>query len=472
MKIFPKYYSRQSQKVNWYNLHRKIANLQIRIVRQLEKKNFRKVRNLQRLLIKSFGPQLLISQKMIGLNSVDKFNLYKKTRNSLFLNSLNLNNFIQSQSYGTFRRPPGDHNGSIYYKFLELLWVLAFIPINETLSDPLSYNCRIYRTQVDILKEFSKIYHFTNYKWLLIIKPTGFFGKRNEEWLKNNILLEKKVLKLFLEEEKLALFNRKHYKKKEILETRKISLSKLIRSACFYGFSRFRKQNLPELNFTKVSKNFFSHLPVVYYSDIIFIPGKNLITLKLIYRMIFHFLKQRGLLMKKDRIWVINLLYNFNFLGWSLKKENRKLKVTISRENIRSHQIDLKKFLKSAKYMPIDKVIILLNRKIISWQNYYSYTPHIYRTWSEMNYYIFRLVWSWCKKRHKNKGTKWVYNKYWFYNEKNKWVFHSNGHFLKKYESKTLNLITLPGSVNACKIKLWETNHNILLFRFVAMKDS
>ena len=154
------------------------------------------------------------------------------------------------------------------------------------------------------------------------------------------------------------------------------------------------------------------------------------------YKLIFQFLNNRGLTVKKNRLWVINLAHGFNFLGWSLKKEKNRTTMTISRENIKSHQLDIKKFLKSARFLPIDKVIIKLNKKITNWQNYYSYTPNLYKIWSEMNYYLFWRVWRWCKKRHKNKGAKWLYNRYWFYNEKNKWVFHSNQQYLKKYELK------------------------------------
>ena len=159
---------------------------------------------------------------MINKNNINKFNLYTKNSNNLYLHSLNLNNFIQSQNYETFN----EYNPN-YFKFLDLLWVLAFIPINETLSDPLSYNYRLYRNQVDILKELYSTFNFSDRKWLLIIKPTGFFKTGNEKWLIKNALLEKKILKFNLKNEKFANFSRKYYNHKEIIETKKISLTKI-----------------------------------------------------------------------------------------------------------------------------------------------------------------------------------------------------------------------------------------------------
>lgn len=412
---------------------------------------------------------MLVSQNFIAKSEINQFIRYKKNKNNFFLNSLNLNNFIKLQNSDNIKKYSNYSSKLLYFKFLEILWVLAYIPINETLSDPFFYNYRLYRTQVDILKEFYSIFNYTNYKWLLIIKPTNFFKKRNKKWISKNILLEKKFLEYILRNEKFANSYRKYYNHKEVLETQKISLIKLVKSRCFHGFSHFKKNSLTKT--VSINKNKLFNGPIIFYSDIIFIPETNSSNLKIIYKLIFQFLNQRGLVIKKNRLWIINLLYGFNFLGWSLKKENGRVVIKISRENIKSHQLDLKRFLKSARFLPIDKVIINLNKKITNWQYYYFYTNYSYEICSEMNYYLFWRVWRWCKKRHKNKGTKWVYHRYWFYNEKNKWVFHANQQYLKKYKLRRIEMVSFPGSINPCEIKNWKTIQTILLTRIVNLKN-
>ena len=459
---------KNTKTINWYIIHKRVFKLQVRIVKQLKKKNFRQVRNLQRLILKNFGSKLLASQKMLNKDNIDKFNIYKSNKNSLFLNSLNLNNFIQLQKYNNsnyFKEDSKIFPKLQYFQFLQFLWVLALLPINETLSEPLSYNYRLYRIQVDVLKELYFIFNFTYYNWLMIIKPYGFFKNKNKRWLSENVFLEKKFLNFIIKNEKFATLCEKYYNHKEVIETRKISLIKLIKSSCFYGFTLFKKQNLLEIISSTITKSELLGLPIIFYNGLILIPGKNLATLRKTYKLIFQFLNQRGLLIKKNRFWIVNLLLGFNFLGWSLKKRKGRLIIKISRENIKSHQIDIKKFLKSARFLPIDKVIIKLNEKIMSWQSYYSYTPNLYKTWSEMNYYLFWQVWRWCRKRHKNKGVKWLYNRYWYNNEKNKWVFHSNMQYLKKYKLKYIKIIPLPSSINVCDIKNWKINRHILLMR-------
>ena len=458
--------SKSTKTIDWYNIHKKIFKLQTRIARQLKEKNSRKVRDLQRLILKSFGPRLLASQKLINENSTNKFIRYKKIKNNPFLNSLNLNNFIQIQNYNSNRtKNPNFFSKLLYFEFLQFLCVLTLLPINETLSDTLSYNYRLYRTQVDVLKELYFIFNFTPYKWLIIIKPVGFFKNENKSWLLENVFLEKKFLTFTIENEKFANFYIKHYNHKEAIETRKISLIRLIKSSCFYNFDQFKKQSLSNITSHTLNKKELSNLPILLYSDLIFIPGKHLSDLKTIYKIVFQFLNQRGLIIQKNRFWIIDTLSGFNFLGWSLRKKKGRDIAKISRENIRSHQIDIKKFLKSARFMPVDKVIIKLNKKIVNWQSYYSYTPNLYKTWSEMNYYLFWQVWRWCKKKHKNKGIKWLYSRYWYFNEKNKWVFHANMQYLKKYTLKPVKIIPIPSWVNTCEIKNWKYSCQILLRR-------
>lgn len=39
------------------------------------------------------------------------------------------------------------------------------------------------------------------------------------------------------------------------------------------------------------------------------------------------------------------------------------------------------------------------------------------------NNYLFWKIWRWLKKRHRNKSSKWLYNRYWQKSTLNKWIF-------------------------------------------------
>ena len=460
MKIFFEKGPLNKKVINWCYIHRKILKLQSQIVKNLKKKNFRKVRYLQRLLLKSFSSHLLISQKLFGMRNKQKFNDYVFNRKSPFLNLLNLNNFLQIEKHYLFELNQ-NYYSLTYFQFLSLLWVLALIPINETFSNLFSYNYRLYRNQTDILNEINSMFNFTDYKWLLILRPSSFFGNKNKKWILKNTFIEKKFLFYIFKLKKVAKYSDKYYNDKEHIELKKISLIKLIKSACFYNI--LKKKNInPKI------RNFKMSLPnsIIYYNDLILIPSTHLNSLNVQYTDVFIALHKRGLIISKKRIWIINLMDGFNFLGWFIKKEKSRIIVKISSRNIKLHQFDIKKFLKSSKFLPLDKVILELNKKILTWQLYCAYASNLPQTWSEMNYYLFCRIWRWCKKKHKNKGSKWLYLRYWFQKENKKWVFHYNNQYLNSYTIKKQMIIPLPATINVCESKNWKKTYNIVLKKY------
>ncbi len=70
------------------------------------------------------------------------------------------------------------------------------------------------------------------------------------------------------------------------------------------------------------------------------------------------------------------------------------------------------------------KLINTLNPIIRGWCNYQ--TPwNSSQAYSQLNYVVFRLLWRWAKRRHPNKGHKWIAKKYWKTIGKDNWVFSS-----------------------------------------------
>lgn len=439
--------------INWLNAQNRLFKIQHRIVSQLEKKNFRNVRNLQRLLLKSLSAKLITSQNILKLEYSKDFTLYQVSNKQRFPQLLNLTNYIQFDPNIELK---GDKK---YFNFLKILWILALIPIHETYSNSFYYNFRLYRDHTDFLKGFLiNLKSSSNNNWLLIIKPNGFLNRKNKRWLIQNLLIEKKFLFNFFRQIKFANNFAKEYKyNQEFLETKKISFQKIIKNFSLHGFTLFQKNNFSKSN----------HISIIFYNNLILVPSPSSNHIILLYRYIFKFLKNRGLSIKKNRIWVLNLKKGFNFLGFFFKKQkNNNINITISRQNIQSHKIELKKFLKLNRALSIDKVIYRLNRKIYNWQLYYSYASNLKKTWSEMNYYLFWRIWQWSKKKHKNKGSKWIYQRYWSRKKDSKWVFHFNNQYLRSYNFKKQKIIHLQASINACKLKNVKNIQQICLQKY------
>ena len=448
--------------INWKKSYKNIIKIQDRIVKQVEKKNFRKVRNLQRLLRKSFSAQLIISQKIIEKKSTKKYNIYKNIQTQLLKkwNIIDFTKNIDVESTNIFESKFFSH-----FHLICLLWNLAILPVLETESEHFSYNFRLYRTQHDFIYQLLEIINQTNSNWMLILKISSFFNQKNINWLNNNFIIEKKFLLFYL---KSGLFNtnNKFEQKfsrhgKQILEP-KISIQKILQSYSLQGLIYSSKSLKNALLFVQ-DKDLASltNIPFFFYNNLVIIPSTNynqLTNLKLIIQKIY---KKRGLRLQKKWTWILPLKEGINFLGWNLKKNHDKVILRINRYNIKAHKLEIKRFLKITGNQPIDKVIDRLNQKIIHWQYYYAWALNSYQTWSEMNYYIFWRIWRWCKKRHKNKGSKWIYQRYWIKKKSQNWVFSVNDHSLISYSRIRPKIIWLPGSINVFKLKNYKTVYNV-----------
>lgn len=436
--------------IDWIYANKVLFKIQNRIVSQIEKKKYRNARNLQRLLLKSLSSKLIASQKIFEIeNSQNQnYNLYKINVRKTFPKILNLNNYIQLDKNIVLQ------GNQIYFYFLQLLWLFALMPLHETISDSNCYNFRLYRDHVDILKSIVLNLENSKFKWVFIIKPSGFYNKKNKQWLIKNLLIEKKFLLDFLSKKQLAKnFLKQYTYNQDLTETTKISLNKIVKNYTLQGYDSFQSQLEKRIALSKTDPHKLKNEIIIYYNNLLFIPTTTPTQTILTYKLIFKFFKDRGLSIKKNRVWTINLNNGFSFLGWFLRKSKSHIIVTINNQNVRAHKLEIKRFLKSARFFSIDKTINLLNKKIYNWQIYYSYASNLNKTWAEMNYYLFWRIWKWCKKKHKNKGSKWVYKKYWSKKGKKEWVFHFNNQYLQSYNYKTQKIYHLSGSINMCKIK-------------------
>lgn len=327
------------------------------------------------------------------------------------------------------------------------------IPLNETISGSNCYNFRLYRDYSDILRSFTLNLQNSQIQWILIIKPSGFENLQNQQWLLQNLLIEKKFLLEFLNHKKIIKQNLKKSKYiNKLTKLNKISLTKILKNYSLQNSQSFISSLLESKNLLKINSNQFKIQSIFYYNNLLLIPCNTPNQLIFIYKLLFKFLKIRGLYIKKNRIWAINLNDGFSFLGWFLKKKNNHIILLINDKNIKSHKLEIKKFLKSARFLSIDKTINIINKKIWNWQTHYSYASNLNKICIEMNYYLFWRIWKWCKKKHKNKGSKWIYQRYWSRKGKKEWVFHFNNQYLQSYKFQKQKINYIDASLNVCKI--------------------
>ena len=180
---------------------------------------------------------------------------------------------------------------------------------------------------------------------------------------------------------------------------------------------------------------FYKHL--MEYNGLILLALKKKRDLRFSHNSLIYYAQTHGLKIKFIKFYSLD--QGLHFLGWFFQKKNRSFEGIISHKNINNHQKELKHCLKTAKNKSIDKIIYELNQKILCWQKFYNCSMQFSKTCSQidqkskLNDDLFWLIWHWIKKRHINRSSKWLYNRYWKKSTSRRWIFSSNQHTLIFY---------------------------------------
>jgi len=142
----------------------------------------------------------------------------------------------------------------------------------------------------------------------------------------------------------------------------------------------------------------------------------------------------------------------FNFLGFNIRqfpvnkyhsKQGFKTIITPSKEKQRIHYERIVKIIDECTAASQETLISRLNPVTRGWSNYYS-TVVSKDVYSHLDNLMFRKLLTWAKRRHPNKPTKWVVDKYWRTIDGNNWAFSTpqegkNPMQLYKHTEKPIN---------------------------------
>ena len=151
-----------------------------------------------------------------------------------------------------------------------------------------------------------------------------------------------------------------------------------------------------------------------------------------IQKLFDSYAQKHGLHIKFIKLY--SLSQGIDFFGWFFIKKANNFIGSISRINIQSHQKELKSYLKNSKNQSMDNIIFELNKKIFYWNKFYNCSIQFSKVSSQMNDYLFWLIWYWLKKRHQNKASKWLYARYWKKSTYRQWIFSDSDHTLIFYK--------------------------------------
>jgi RNA-directed DNA polymerase len=142
-----------------------------------------------------------------------------------------------------------------------------------------------------------------------------------------------------------------------------------------------------------------------------------------------EWLAPRGLAFNEDKTKIVHLSEGFDFLGFNVRRYNRKLLIKPSKAAVRRLRGRLAAEMRILRGGNAMAVIATLNPIIRGWAAYYRGVVSS-RLFGSLDSYLWRLLFKWARWRHQNKPRHWVVGRYFgtfnkFRNDR--WVFGDRG---------------------------------------------
>lgn len=145
----------------------------------------------------------------------------------------------------------------------------------------------------------------------------------------------------------------------------------------------------------------------------------------------------RGLAFNEDKTRIVHLDQGCDFLGFNIRRFRGKLLTKPSDAALRHIRERLSTEMRALRGANADAVISKLNPIIKGWTAYYRIGVSK-RAFDDLDAHMWRLAYKWARISHPNKPTRWVTNRYFgLFNpfRKDRWVFgdRDSGLYLRKF---------------------------------------
>jgi len=148
-------------------------------------------------------------------------------------------------------------------------------------------------------------------------------------------------------------------------------------------------------------------------------------------------LAPRSLTFNEDKTRITTLDDGFDFLGFNVRRYRGKLLIKPSKAAVRRIRERLRTELRSLRGSNAAAVIARLNPIVRGWAAYYR-TVVSSETFTALDHYLWKLTYKWAKHTHPNKPTSWIIIRYYgkFNQSRNdRWVFgdRDSGAYLHRF---------------------------------------
>jgi RNA-directed DNA polymerase len=316
----------------------------------------------------------------------------------------------------------------------QALNLLGLLPIAEILADENSYGFRPKRSTHDAIEQcFTLLSREASPKWVLEGDIKACFDRISHHWLQEHVMMDKAVLEQWL---KAGFMEKDIFQSTEEGTPQGGIASPTLANIALDGLEK----TILSLEAKGEKINF-----VRYADDFICTANSKEILENKVQPAIINFLKERGLELSLEKTKITHIDDGFDFLGFNIRKYEGKLLIKPSKTSVKKFSDGLRETIQKLGNNKTVKLIASLNSKIRGWANYYR-SCVAKEIFNDIDCTVFKSLWQMLKRKHRNKNSSWIRNKYFTRIGARNWCF-----FCKASTKKGVKLYTL---IKAARTKI------------------
>ncbi|NGY76014.1 group II intron reverse transcriptase/maturase (plasmid) [Bacillus megaterium] len=430
--------------IDWNTIQKYVTKLRQRIYRAEQQNQQRRVRKLQRLLLRSKANLLLSIRRVTQQNTgkrtpgVDGYTVLKPNERIILYQQLLRYNVFQHRPKPAKRTFIAKKNGklrplgipTIRDRVYQNVVKNALEPQWEVRLEATSYGFRPKRSTHDAISNlFNKLNTNSKKKWVFEGDFLGCFDHLNHNWIveqtssfSGNTIIKRWLKMGYIEQDML-------HKTTEGTPQGSI-VSPLLANIALCGMEEeigifYRKTHKSNGRYKIDPK---CKIGRILYADDFVIVTETKEQAESMYQKLNPYLQKRGIKLSEDKTRVTHIESGFDFLGFSLRQykteQGNKLLIKPSKDSIRKAKSKIKDTFAVMRGRPVKELIRVLNPII---RGYGQYWKHVVskKTFGYIDNYVFLKIRKHLRQLHPRKSWKWINKRYFKkprHGGNNKWI--------------------------------------------------